>query len=537
MKKLILLTGLLAMSAQAQWTPWGLGFIQKPNALSARFYLGVPVYTNGSGITFTLLPSGIIQIVNSGAGSGTVTTFSAGNLSPLFTSSVATAGTTPALSFALVSQAANLVYSGPASGGAASPTFRSLVSADLPAISLTNITDVGTAAYSNANAFVLSPTNSGTDGQVVSKTGTKTKWVTVSGGSGSGIDISLTSLDPYSQGTNFLIDMSLPAQAINATGTIAFNYSTNWGLTSTSRVVNIYIPATNYARKVLWLAQSTNWNIDRLIYTVPFAHGARIQCQSFAYGETNMAVSCFLDSLAQTNIIASFDPTSVSGLKLWVRAGKEMYQNYDLTVPVQNGSEIRSWRDLSGTGNTLTNNVSGAMNSYFYNANSAPFNIPSFYAASGLAAGQNKLTSATFAALTQPNWVFIVYYSTRGGDPAFDGAVSGSRTACFPSFTGSTLQLFAGTSLTTTSPTQPQWMLFSFKANGASSIIRTNGQQAVTGNAGAQSITAMCVGTDQAGAAITKPYYMSEELIYNANLSNGDRDNIEEYLRAIYALW
>src|SRR5271170_6658271 len=46
-------------------------------------------------------------------GEGTVTTFSAGNLSPLFTASVATATSTPALTFAAISQSQNLVYASP----------------------------------------------------------------------------------------------------------------------------------------------------------------------------------------------------------------------------------------------------------------------------------------------------------------------------------------------------------------------------------------------------------------------------------------
>lgn len=67
-------------------------------------------------------------------GAGTVTSFSAGDLSPLFTTTEATATTTPALSFTLVNQTANLVYAGPGSGGAAAPAFRSLVAGDIPAL-------------------------------------------------------------------------------------------------------------------------------------------------------------------------------------------------------------------------------------------------------------------------------------------------------------------------------------------------------------------------------------------------------------------
>jgi trimeric autotransporter adhesin len=58
-------------------------------------------------------------------GSGSVTSFSAGNLSPLFTSSVATATTTPALTFNLSNAAANTILSN-ATGSSATPAYNSL---------------------------------------------------------------------------------------------------------------------------------------------------------------------------------------------------------------------------------------------------------------------------------------------------------------------------------------------------------------------------------------------------------------------------
>lgn len=79
----------------------------------------------------------------SGGGSGTVTTFSAGNLSPLFSTSVSNATTTPALSFNLSTQTANRVFAGPTSGAAAAPTFRSLIEADITYLEKT----VGTSTY------------------------------------------------------------------------------------------------------------------------------------------------------------------------------------------------------------------------------------------------------------------------------------------------------------------------------------------------------------------------------------------------------
>lgn len=81
-------------------------------------------------------------------GSGTVTSFSAGNLSPVFTSNVATATSTPALTFTLATQAQKTFFAGPASGADAAPTFRALVAGDMPA---------GTGTVTNFSAGNLSP--------------------------------------------------------------------------------------------------------------------------------------------------------------------------------------------------------------------------------------------------------------------------------------------------------------------------------------------------------------------------------------------
>jgi hypothetical protein len=75
----------------------------------------------------------------SASGTGTVTTFTvSGSTSPFFTTSVNTPTTTPQLVFTVTPQSANCVLAGPASGGAAAPICRPLVTADLPVITLPN---------------------------------------------------------------------------------------------------------------------------------------------------------------------------------------------------------------------------------------------------------------------------------------------------------------------------------------------------------------------------------------------------------------
>lgn len=88
-------------------------------------------------------------ITGAASGTGTVTSFSAGNLSPLFTTSVATSTTTPALTFTLASAAQNSVFAGPPSGGAGLPSFQTaptISAANMNSFPTLNQNTTGTAA-------------------------------------------------------------------------------------------------------------------------------------------------------------------------------------------------------------------------------------------------------------------------------------------------------------------------------------------------------------------------------------------------------
>jgi hypothetical protein len=91
-------------------------------------------------------------------GAGTVTSvgLSLPNIFSVSGSPVTTSGT---LSASLSSQAANAIFAGPTTGGNASPTFRSLVSADIPDLSATYLT---VTAASSTYAPLASPALSGT---------------------------------------------------------------------------------------------------------------------------------------------------------------------------------------------------------------------------------------------------------------------------------------------------------------------------------------------------------------------------------------
>lgn len=87
------------------------------------------IFSNGSGY-IPLTVNGVASDINGAitipiGGTGTVTSFSAGNLSPLFTSSVATSTTTPALTFSLTNATGGTVFGNNTSSSAA-PAYTSV---------------------------------------------------------------------------------------------------------------------------------------------------------------------------------------------------------------------------------------------------------------------------------------------------------------------------------------------------------------------------------------------------------------------------
>ncbi len=80
----------------------------------------------GSNVTVTTSGTSISIASTGGGGSGTVTSFSSGSLSPLFSASVANSTTTPALSFAL-SNASGYSWFGNASGSSGAPSYNTSV--------------------------------------------------------------------------------------------------------------------------------------------------------------------------------------------------------------------------------------------------------------------------------------------------------------------------------------------------------------------------------------------------------------------------
>lgn len=93
------------------------------------------VPASGGGTTNFLRADGTFAAPPTSSGTVTSVALADGSSSPIYSISGSPVTTSGTLTFSLSNQNANLVFAGPSSGGAAQPTFRSLVIADIPSLS------------------------------------------------------------------------------------------------------------------------------------------------------------------------------------------------------------------------------------------------------------------------------------------------------------------------------------------------------------------------------------------------------------------
>lgn len=222
--------------------------------ISAGAILGQTIPTLAAGYLYSAGSSGPLSWSTS-PGTGTVTSFSAGNLSPLFTTSVANSTSTPALSFNLSNAAQNSVFAGPATGGAGAPSYQSA-----PTISAANMTNfptlnqntTGTAAsvaggvlgsipyQSAAGTTAFLAPNTSTTQEVVTETGTGSVGAAPAylaiGTSGATIPL-LSTANTWSSaqtGTSFLTtNNAIGSTGVSVGSTTAILFSNNTSYTGT----------------------------------------------------------------------------------------------------------------------------------------------------------------------------------------------------------------------------------------------------------------------------------------------------------------
>jgi hypothetical protein len=150
------------------------------NAKQPALTLPLAVAQGGTGTTTpSLVPGTNVtitgawpnQTVNSTGGSGSGTVSSVALSAPTeFTVSGSPVTTSGTLTFAKANQSANLVYAGPSTGSAAAPTFRAVVSADVPLLNVGFVINNGVTGTNVGPELFARAAGSFTKCAVVTKT-------------------------------------------------------------------------------------------------------------------------------------------------------------------------------------------------------------------------------------------------------------------------------------------------------------------------------------------------------------------------------
>lgn len=125
-----------------------VGLVSDLSSLSSQITGLIPSQTGQSGKVLGTNGSALSWVAQTGGGGGGTVTSVALAAPAIFSVSGSPVTASGTLTFALATQAANLVWAGPTTGAAAAPTFRALVAADLPNTAVT------AGSYTSANITV-----------------------------------------------------------------------------------------------------------------------------------------------------------------------------------------------------------------------------------------------------------------------------------------------------------------------------------------------------------------------------------------------
>ena len=223
-------------------------------------------------------------------------------------------------------------------------------------------------------------------------------------------------------------------------------------------------------------------------------------------------------------------PTDIAGLQLWLDASDSttLFQNSDGTTPaIADSDPIGYWGDKSGNGKNATQS----------NSTKKPLlklalqNGKNVVKADGI---NDLITTSTGIVVAQPFDYYIVLKFNSinttdrvicGGNDAgnLDGTtLPGWNVYSFALLTGGTR------SASTT--------LVSVRYNSTSSILRANGNQILTGNAGTGVPTTISLFGNVAGND-PGDLQICEYLLYNSALSDANRNLVESYLNTKWGVY
>jgi len=208
-------------------------------------------------------------------------------------------------------------------------------------------------------------------------------------------------------------------------------------------------------------------------------------------------------------------PLTIAGLKLWLDANDES------TITKDGSDLVSQWDDKSEEGNNVVQATGSSQPLWVENIqNSLP--IIRFDGVN------DNLKRATYVngELTQPNTIFYVGQIGADEDFTLCSGTSGKEHDIFTTL--GNLSAYAG--LTYGSDTRVSTLRqYTFLFSSTSSTMRVNGTQTDSGNVGTEAMNGITVGA----RFIPNQFAdidVCEILVYNADVSDEDRDLLEAYL-------
>jgi len=214
-----------------------------------------------------------------------------------------------------------------------------------------------------------------------------------------------------------------------------------------------------------------------------------------------------------------FDPSSVAGLQVDINPDE---------IAGADGDPVSTYTEESANAYVFAQAV--ALNRPKINTN-----VKNGHRALFFIGGTNGLVS-TITSLSQSNLIIVVYCPTNNvtDEQTLWRADTISQRLKLDT---SSLQAYAGATISATSPTVNNWIIAEFLVNGSSSTLTTNGVLAASGDAGAQDLGTFASVGSSYSATTGLNGYIARVLIYRYTPSAAEILYLRNGLNTLYAIY
>ncbi len=223
---------------------------------------------------------------------------------------------------------------------------------------------------------------------------------------------------------------------------------------------------------------------------------------------------------------APFTPASIAGLQLWLDASQ-------ISGGLINNDPVSTWNDVSGNSRNATQS-GGSRPTYRTNVKNGK---PAIFFVSGMSSSGQYMTGSL--TLSQPMTVFAAVQHTGSFTYQFilDGSTNRVALVRYTP-TDNLYDVFAGSDGTVSHTDDTNWHYLGGVVNGASSSLSIDGVNTTGLSSGSNSLgSTYMVGTSgPSPGSLSMDGYIGDLIIYDTALGTTDRQAVEAYLAAKYAI-